>query len=143
MGCISSSPQITIKTVNSNKNIRKKNICLLELRSNYKRNKQFFNKIQQSNWINIIDFLNFKELQEIGKTSKVFNYLVKQDKVLIKFFKKKNTNTKPASPQSNSTKANLFKIQTFAMLSNLDSQNSDDNNDSFCSTSLNTNSSLN
>ena len=69
--------------------------------------------------------------------------MVKQDKVLIKFFKKKNTNTKPASPQSNSTKANLFKIQTFAMLSNLDSQNSDDNNDSFCSTSLNTNSSLN
>ena len=63
--------------------------------------------------------------------------------VFIKFFKKKNTNTKPASPQSNSTKANLFKIQTFAMLSNLDSQNSDDNNDSFCSTSLNTNSSLN
>ena len=108
-----------------------------------KHNKQFFNKIQQSNWINIIDFLNFKELHEIGKTSKVFNYLVKQDKVLIKFFKKKNTNTKHMSPQSNSTKANFFKIQTFAMLSNLDSQNSDDNNDSFCSTSLNTNSSLN
>ena len=143
MGCISSTPQITINTIKSNKNTRKKNICTLELRTKYKRNKQFFNKIQQQNWINIIDFLNFKELQEIGKTSKVFNYLVKQDKVLIKFFKKKNSVTKLTSPQSTSTNGNLFKIQTFAILSNLDLQNSDENSDSFCSTSLNTNSSLN
>ena len=69
--------------------------------------------------------------------------MVKQDKVLIKFFKKKNSVTKLTSPQSTSTNGNLFKIQTFAILSNLDLQNSDENSDSFCSTSLNTNSSLN
>ena len=143
MGCISSAPQITINSKHSSKNNRKKNICSLELRTKYKRNKQFFNKTHQQNWTNIIDFLNFKELQEIGKTSKMFNYLVKQDKVLIKFFKKKEPNSKPTSPQFNSTDKNLLKMQTFAMLSNLDSPNSDDNDNSFCSTSLNTNSSLN
>lgn len=144
MGCISSSQQITLNPIKPNNNKRKKNIISLQLRAKHNHNQKFFNKIPNKNWTNIIDFLNFKELQEIGKTSKVFNFLVKQDKVLIKFFKKKNTNTKPSSPQSKSTNATLFKMQTFAMLSNLELSNNDDkNNDSFCSTSLNTDSSIN
>ena len=34
----------------------------------------------------------YNELKEIGKTNRTFNYLIKDDKILIKFFKRKKTN---------------------------------------------------
>ena len=46
--------------------------------------------IYQNSWINILDFLNYSDLKEVGKTNKLFNYLVKQNKILVKFFKNKN-----------------------------------------------------
>lgn len=52
--------------------------------------KEYKNLISQNNWLNILDFLNYGEIKEVGKTNKLFNYLVKQNQILIKFFKKKN-----------------------------------------------------
>ena len=52
--------------------------------------KEYKSLISQNSWINILDFLNYSDLKEVGKTNKLFNYLVKQNKILVKFFKKKN-----------------------------------------------------
>lgn len=46
--------------------------------------------ITQKLWLNVLDYLNYSELKEVGRTSRLFNYLVRQNKILIKFFKKKN-----------------------------------------------------
>ena len=46
--------------------------------------------ITQRSWLNVLDYLNYSELKEVGRTSRLFNYLVRQNKILIKFFKKKN-----------------------------------------------------
>ena len=46
--------------------------------------------ITQKSWLNVLDYLNYSELKEVGRTSRLFNYLVRQNKILIKFFKKKN-----------------------------------------------------
>ena len=46
-------------------------------------------KISKKNWLRIIDFLQYKELKEVGKINRLLNYLSKDDKILIKFFKKK------------------------------------------------------
>ena len=46
--------------------------------------------ISQKSWTNIIDYLNYSELKEVGKINKAFNYLAKQNKILVKFFKKKS-----------------------------------------------------
>ena len=52
--------------------------------------KEYKSLISQNSWINILDFLNYSDLKEVGKTNKLFNYLVKQNKILVKFFKNKN-----------------------------------------------------
>lgn len=49
-------------------------------------------KITDSSWINIADFLQFRELKELGKTNQFFNNISKRHRVLTKFFKKKNYN---------------------------------------------------
>ena len=54
------------------------------------KNKEYKSLISQNCWINVLDFLNYSDLKEVGKTNKLFNYLVKQNKILVKFFKKKN-----------------------------------------------------
>lgn len=41
-------------------------------------------------WTNVIDFLNYSEVKEIGKVNRAFNKIAKQDNILIKFFKKKS-----------------------------------------------------
>ena len=56
-------------------------------------NKNINDKAQastQRSWLNVLDYLNYSELKEVGRTSRLFNYLVRQNKILIKFFKKKN-----------------------------------------------------
>ncbi len=52
--------------------------------------KEYKSLISQNSWINILDFLNYSDLKEVGKTNKLFNYLVKQNTILVKFFKNKN-----------------------------------------------------
>jgi hypothetical protein len=49
-------------------------------------------KISKKNWLRIMDFLQYKELKEVGKINRLLNYLSKDDKILIKFFKRKKTN---------------------------------------------------
>lgn len=56
-----------------------------------KKKKNICGAITQSSWLNVIDFLKFEEIKEIGKTNKMFNYLVRQNQILIKFFKKKES----------------------------------------------------
>lgn len=50
--------------------------------------------VSQSSWLNIIDYLNFIDIKEVGKTNRMFNYLVRQNQVLVKFFKRKTTTRK-------------------------------------------------
>jgi hypothetical protein len=137
MGCISSPKNIKINSVNFVPN--KDKVLSKSLRWNYIHNKKFFNKTNKSNWTNIVDYLNFQELKEVGKASKELNSLVKQHQILVKFFKKKEY-VYIYSQQNNIC---LKKMESFAMLGNIDniSVNSDD--DSYCSTSLNTDSSIN
>lgn len=42
-------------------------------------------KISVNNLVNIVDYLSFIELREIGKVNGIFNQISKQDLVLIKF----------------------------------------------------------
>lgn len=73
--------------------------------------KKFFGKISTKDTVKILDFLSYNELKQLGKTSKLFNKLVKKDTILIKFFKNKKyshnsnsssviTNTKFDTPKS-------------------------------------------
>ena len=47
--------------------------------------------ISEESWLNVIDYLNYNELKEAGKVSQLFNVLVKKNRILIKFFKKKKS----------------------------------------------------
>lgn len=49
-------------------------------------------RISRQSWINILDYLYFRELKEIGKVNRQLNSLAKSSDVLLKFFKKKNYN---------------------------------------------------
>ena len=46
-------------------------------------------KISKNNWLIILNFLQYKELKEIGKVNRQFNYYTKDNRILIKFFQKK------------------------------------------------------
>lgn len=60
---------------------------MIQLKTNHTHTPRY---ISQKSWINIIDFLNYTELKEVGKINKSFNSMVKQNKILVKFFKKKS-----------------------------------------------------
>ena len=83
MGCgINRTVMTKVYRVDNNKNQNSK-------RGGHK-NKEYKNLISQNSWINVLDFLNYSDLKEVGKANKLFNYLVKQNQILVKFFKKKN-----------------------------------------------------
>ena len=42
-------------------------------------------------WIKILNYLNYNELKETGKVNRFFNHTAKQKEILVKFFKKKDT----------------------------------------------------
>ena len=46
-------------------------------------------RISRQSWINILDYLYFKDLKEIGKVNRQLNSLSKSSEILLKFFKKK------------------------------------------------------
>lgn len=52
-------------------------------------NRSLMLKLNSNSLLNIIDYLSFVELKEIGKINRLFNYLAKQNTILVKFFKKK------------------------------------------------------
>ncbi len=76
-----------INIITSDVNILKKLSKVTVETINNERKK--IDKITKKNWLRIIDFLQYKELKEVGKINRLFNYLSKDDKILIKFFKKK------------------------------------------------------
>jgi hypothetical protein len=49
------------------------------------------NKIFINNWLRILNFFQYQDLKEIGKTNRFFNRLSKDNRILIKFFKKRNS----------------------------------------------------
>ena len=48
-------------------------------------------KISTDSWEHVVDYLNYSEVRELGKTNQFFNSMGKHHKILIKFFKRKNT----------------------------------------------------
>lgn len=108
MGCIPNRTHIPIKS-------RQIQITHKVYQTSSRVNKSF-NKISYSNVVNIVDFLNFKDLYELGKTNKLFNNMVKQHRILIKFFKKKTPSTILQTQNSNSSNGtkNFERIQSFS-----------------------------
>ena len=102
MGCIQNKQQILITKKNTNqKNFKWKYTLSLKdkFSSNYFSNadlKHYYkNKSQKLTtqlWIKVFDYLSYKELKETGKVNRLFNKTVKQKEVLIKFFKKRESN---------------------------------------------------
>lgn len=85
MGCgISGKKKIQVKVLDSQSNSN----------SNHNKSgvqKEYIYLINEKNWKNIINFLGYNDLKEVGKTNKMFNQISKQEDILIKFFKKRNT----------------------------------------------------
>ena len=101
MGCVENRKQIRIAKNLTNK----KSLIFLKYRNSISLkdkfstvcnseegiNKIFINKsdkITNQLWLNILDYLNYKELKETGKVNRMFNNNVKQKEILVKFFKK-------------------------------------------------------
>ena len=61
--------------------------------------------------------LSYNEIKEIGKINKTFNRIVKQNEILIKFFKKRNSDSKQSIKNSN-IKSNTLKFISFSLLRN-------------------------
>ena len=64
-------------------------------KSNSNHSKSFVQKeylylINEKSWKNIINFLGYNDVKEVGKTNKMFNQISKQEDILIKFFKRRN-----------------------------------------------------
>ena len=74
-------------------------------------------KVSQLSWLNIIDYLNYTDIKEVGKTNKMFNYLVRQNRVLIKFFKRKKTHRKNIKEENRKVA-----LETFANLQKMKSE---------------------
>lgn len=62
-------------------------IILNKKKSQNKKNP--FDKIENNSFIKILDYLQFKELQEVGKVNRKMNRAVKNWKILVKFFRKR------------------------------------------------------
>ncbi len=100
MGCgiqhvnkINIQTEIFIPTKKSNDSIETK----------HSFNRLKLKKISKNNWLKIIDYLQYQELKEVAKTNRMLNYLSKDDKILIKFFQKKNDNIYYKTPKSINT----------------------------------------
>ncbi len=88
-------------TSNSNNSVKETNIkstcfsfepnSLKKTFFNYNKKIIYNNLITKMLWVKVIDFLSYNELKEVGKVNRKFNMLVKNNEVLVKFFKKKNT----------------------------------------------------
>lgn len=103
MGCNMQKGEIIINSItsNSNNSVKETNIkstcfsfepnSLKKTFFNYNKKIIYNNLITKMLWVKVIDFLSYNELKEVGKVNRKFNMLVKNNEVLVKFFKKKNT----------------------------------------------------
>jgi hypothetical protein len=69
-------------------------------------------------WVKIIDYLPYNEIKEIGKINKTFNRVVKQNEILIKFFKKRNSSCVGNKSVKSGIKSNTNKFLSFSVLRN-------------------------
>ena len=73
---------------------------------------QYLNSITNILWLKVIDYLSYKELKEVGKINRKFNKLVKNNNVLLKFFKKINS----IYSRNINKNENLLSFDTFSQL---------------------------
>lgn len=99
MGCgITRKKQIKVKGVNgSSGNSGNMRINYNSFNNNVIANKSYC--INESAWINVVDFLSFNELKQVAKVNRMFNCISKQHDILIKFFKKRKQNEFTPSTQ--------------------------------------------
>ena len=116
MGCIPNRTHIPIKS---------KQIQLTHKIYKTSRVYKSFNKISYSNVVNIVDYFNFKDLYELGKANKLFNNMVKQHRILVKFFKKKTPSTILQTQNSSNGTKNFERIQSFSTPMNKQKSNED------------------
>ena len=114
MGCVQCNKKIIIEVQSDNitdspSKITESNfIDFEEINNKYKKNMS--RRLTLALWVKIIDYLSFNEIKEIGKINKTFNRVVKQNEILIKFFKKRNSDYKQSFIKSNTVKYISFSI---------------------------------
>jgi len=122
MGCVQNNKKIKIE-INSefmkkspSKLTESDNIDYETINNKYLRNMS--HRVSLKLWIKIIDFLDFNELKEIGKINKTFKRVCKQNEILIKFFKKRNSDYNYHQSFKSNIKSNTFKFLSFSILKN-------------------------
>ncbi len=120
MGCAQCNKKIIIEVQSDNitdspSKITESNfIDFEEINNKYKKNMS--RRLTLALWVKIIDYLSFNEIKEIGKINKTFNRVVKQNEILIKFFKKRNSDYKQNN--INFIKSNTYNFISFSLLRN-------------------------
>ena len=123
MGCTAQkNDKIIIVSRISNSNLsstgawKKNNLFSIELdliqRHKFSLKNQYLNSITNILWLKVIDYLSYKELKEVGKINRKFNKLVKNNNVLLKFFKKINS----IYSRNINKNENLLSFDTFSQL---------------------------
>jgi hypothetical protein len=122
MGCVQNNKKIKIE-INAefmkkspSKLTESDNIDYETINNKYLRNMS--HRVSLKLWIKIIDFLDFNELKEIGKINKTFKRVCKQNEILIKFFKKRNSDYNYHQSFKSNIKSNTFKFLSFSILKN-------------------------
>ena len=122
MGCVQNNKKIKIE-INSefmkkspSKLTESDNIDYETINNKYLRNMS--HRVSLKLWIKIIDFLDFNELKEIGKINKTFKRVCKQNEILIKFFKKRNSDYNYHQSFKSNIKSNTFKFLSFSIFKN-------------------------
>jgi hypothetical protein len=100
MGCVQKKKEIKVSINKEQKNnhFLRNSLSLGDKFSTINQNEDsktlIKNKCQRITtriWIKILNYLNYNELKETGKVNRFFNNTVKQKEILVKFFKKKDT----------------------------------------------------
>ena len=122
MGCVQNNKKIKIEInpeftkKSPSKLTESDNIDYGTINNKYLRNMS--HRVSLKLWIKIIDFLDFNELKEIGKINKTFKRVCKQNEILIKFFKKRNSDYNYHQSFKSNIKSNTFKFLSFSILKN-------------------------
>jgi len=100
MGCVQKKKEIKVSINKEQKNnhFLRNSLSLGDKFSTLNQNedsrysiKNKCQKVTTRIWIKILNYLNYYELKETGKVNRFFNNTVKQKEILVKFFKRKDT----------------------------------------------------
>ena len=113
MGCIQKEKSILLIS----KIKKKDNLDLKYMSPNIIPKNKIIDKITQKNWFQILNFLSFSDLKELGKVNRIFNYYVKQKEILVKFFRRtKSTCTDNSSIKKYQNRNSDFNKKTLQNL---------------------------